>query len=345
MHHLNGFLGTICSTGKVSLWATSIETKKLTLICTTIDESVRPTCIKLIDTTDNRYKQKQASIDAGILKDSLPRSTKRSRPIATAGKVIVEVEGSENKKTRLTSITDDSTDIQIVKKTPKMKKNVSSNVVVPTSTPTADSNVITPTSSKKKAAKLTFRLATKPAKPIAARSLNSDDDFESKTKRSVTKKKTPQKAKKMPMEKTTPQKQIVVRSVNSDDDFENPEARRSNKKKKKNSVGNTVEPATEMETPQKSFSTTPQQKQRNGSDFNVTDSQENGNLSSTSFHDGTPAMDKKKKKQATPMSCPTGTQQNTISQNSAKKSSKVSNKAKASPTHLMATRNKRKSIL
>ncbi|KAJ6644221.1 p21-activated protein kinase-interacting protein 1-like, partial [Pseudolycoriella hygida] len=62
MHFLKGFLGTICSTGCVSLWEATIATKQLTLVCSVSDDSVRPTCIRLIDSTVNRYKENIVSI-------------------------------------------------------------------------------------------------------------------------------------------------------------------------------------------------------------------------------------------------------------------------------------------
>lgn len=188
MHHLNGFLGTICSTGSVSLWSTTISDKKLTLICSTIDESIRPTCIKLIDTTKNRYESAVTTVDT---KEIVLCSAKKTRPISTTGKIIVEMDSSENgaisstnENWRLQISDDDNTDVEVVRSPEKKKlkkaKKVSSNDVKSTVTSIYKSKT---TPSKKKAATVT------PMKPIIVRSLNSDDDFESDDKRS-TKKKT-----------------------------------------------------------------------------------------------------------------------------------------------------------
>lgn len=195
MHHLNGFLGTICSAGNVSLWSTSISDKKLTLICTITDESIRPTCIKLIDTTENRFKE-QPDTKAEMTKENQPLATKMSRPISTTGKIIVEMEASEKKALSSTNenwklqISDDDTDTEMAKasekKPTKKKKLVSPKGVASTITPTVHSLEGTPKTSKKKVD------GGSVTKAVVVRSVNSEDDFEksdskrSKKKKSIT---------------------------------------------------------------------------------------------------------------------------------------------------------------
>lgn len=200
MHHLNGFLGTICSIGNVSLWTTTISDKKLTLVCATTDASIRPTCIKLVDTTENRYKE-QPDIIAIESKENLLSSVKQSRPISTTGKIIVEMDSTENDAISSKNdnwklqISDDDTDIEILKtpekKTLKKKKTVSSNDAKSTIKPIHQSIERTPSLTKKRTSRATA------SKPIVVRSLNSDDDFESEAKRSKKKKTTVSRKKSL----------------------------------------------------------------------------------------------------------------------------------------------------
>lgn len=189
MHHLNGFLGTICSTGNVSLWATTVSNKKLSLICTATDDSMRPTCIKLIDITENRYKEPLTS-NADVLKESLPRSAKITKPISTTGKLIVEMNGIENQingNLKVELPPDNAITTNVVKtsakKSTKKKVTSSSKVVVTTTTTTStiNSNKNTATLSKKKTGQNTVTKST------IVRSLNSDDDVELERRRSKKK--------------------------------------------------------------------------------------------------------------------------------------------------------------
>lgn len=154
---------------------------------------MRPTCIKLINTSENRYTG-EANVNAVKPVEIQPSTNKpRLRSLSTTGKVIVEM--SNNKKMEKRSAdgnwnvqsTDGGSDSEIiVAKTPKKKKNGLGNDTVPTvATPT-------PKSSKQKKSKAT------PAKSIVAPSLNSDDDSETKStkKEKVPTSKTPKQSKK-----------------------------------------------------------------------------------------------------------------------------------------------------
>lgn len=175
MHYLNGFLGTICSTGDLSLWSTTISDKKLSLLCTTNDDSIRPTCIKLIDTTLNRFKE-EVSINTADSAKNLTKDVEKIKPISTTGKVIIEMDGNENNKLFSPNWkleVSDETDTEVIvspkRKTPKKKKaNLSYDDDPQMFTPTQSSQ----TSTKKKKAKVNG------TKPIVVRSITSDDDFE-----------------------------------------------------------------------------------------------------------------------------------------------------------------------
>lgn len=176
MHFLNGFLGTICSTGDVSLWSTSISDKKLSLLCTTSDESIRPTCIKLIDTTLNRFKE-ELRVSTADLATNVTKDVEKTKPISTTGKVIIEIDDNENDKPLSTSgnwkleVSDD-TDTEVVvspkRKTPKKKRTTLFDDEVPQMS-TLTQNSQTPAKKKAK---------VNGTKPIVVRSMNSDDDFE-----------------------------------------------------------------------------------------------------------------------------------------------------------------------
>lgn len=177
---MNGFLGTICSNGTISLWAVTVPSKQLTLICSTTDESIRPTCIKLIDITENRYKQ-QPSIDTSNSTEQL-RSTRKLQPVTTTTKLIVETNDNEdeeilspNQNSKLLD-SDDDTDTEVVvipeKKTTKKKAKV---------LPIESTPIIEPIQTKRRRSKTPKRQSTtigSTQKPIVVCSLNSDDDFE-----------------------------------------------------------------------------------------------------------------------------------------------------------------------
>ncbi|KAG4075347.1 hypothetical protein HA402_003138 [Bradysia odoriphaga] len=316
MHCLNGFLGTICTSGAISLWSIAIPTKTLTLICT-VDEGIRPTCIKLIDTTKNRYEDKH-NVDTQISKETLPRNEKNLRLISTTGKVIVETDGTENNEISGNQdfeqeFNDDDTDTEIVltpKKSIKRKKSsVTPSDVVTTFTPTGDEKV-----SKRKKSTVTpsdvastfttdgseKETLTKGRKSPSWSIVASPHAKVTKIKKtaawpmdvSTTTSETGQsERKKRKSPKMTIQKPIVVRSPNSDDDFEQPKTKRSQKKKK--SIGNNERSAVKQ--------------QQTGSDDShdilaVRGSQKKLNLSLTTLAE-TPIR-KKKIKANTPMSCP-----------------------------------------
>lgn len=169
MHHLNGFVGTICSNGTISLWGTAIPNVQLTLICTVTDDSVRPTCIRLIDTTENRYKK----VDSVDEPEHEPVKRKHSKPISTTAKVIVEAnddDDDEDNIWKLEVTEGDDTDTEVLL-SPEKKKPKKNKVVPPkpTSTPAEAIALNRPKRTLKKKV---------PPKPIVLRALNSDDDFD-----------------------------------------------------------------------------------------------------------------------------------------------------------------------
>lgn len=114
MHHLNSLLGTVSSSGTISLWAVSIPTKQLTLLCTYTDESIRPTCIRLIDITKNRSTQPMIAENV----HSEESFRKKSKTIPTVSEVFVETDGNDDREivspdhNWTLSISDDDTDTE-----------------------------------------------------------------------------------------------------------------------------------------------------------------------------------------------------------------------------------------
>ncbi|XP_037034707.1 p21-activated protein kinase-interacting protein 1-like [Bradysia coprophila] len=325
MHCLNGFLGTICTSGAISLWSIAIPTKTLTLICTA-DEGIRPTCIKLIDTTKNRYESKH-NVDTEISKESLPRIEKNLRLISTTGKVIVENNENSVNQHFEQEFNDDDTDTEIVltpKKSIKRKKSsVTPTDVAATFTPTGDEKLpkrkkscVTPTDVASTSATDGFKKETvaKKRNSLSTSIVASPHAKVPKIKKAapwpmdVSTIETEQsEGKKRKSPKITIQKPIVVRSPNSDDDFEQPKTKRSQKKKK--SIG-------------KSDRSAVKQKLETSSDDSydiiaVSGSQKKLNLSLPTPAETTP-IQKKKIKAKTPMSCPP-LQQKPNSQQSKKK--------------------------
>lgn len=313
MHYLNGFLGTISSAGDLSLWSTTIPDKKLSLICTTKDESIRPTCIKLINTTENRYKE-EVTVKAVDVEENVQQSVEKSKPLSTSCKVVIEVDSNDNDQALSTSgnwkleISDDTdTDTEIVttpvKKTPR-KKKVTGNSNELVSTPTnSQINENTQTSSKKKKDKFIV------TKPIVVRSADSDDDFEKSGQENKRRSQVTKKKKTIADNTVVKTKKRALTTTPSTEELQNKRVQNGNSKA---AVKNT--------------------KKRTLSQSNM------------SFN-GTPILKKKIKSQGKSSSSPNVTKQTSKSNNQKDKASHKLNLSGPSSGHLMSTRKKQRTTM
>ncbi len=355
MHHLNGFLGTISSSGTVSLW--SVTNKKLTLICSITDESIRPTCIKMIDSTENRYRGLTDISDAP-LKEYPTRRVKTSRPISTTGKVIVEADDNDDQFNEIPS--------NEIKSEKKKKRN---NADTELCGKIADMDVETPISERK--SKRTRTIVSKempthkeikrtkvqlkktpvkvPPKPIVIRSPNSDDDFETKPPQKKPKIATEAVGKSKKSEKKLYQRKSNAKKVSPNTSIVSDKpattTTQANKRKsnaKKVSPNTSIvsdKPATKLNK-RKSDAQTVSPNIAIVSDKN---SRKKSHLPSTPLSGGGTSIVKKETQASTPLSRHAFTQENGNSTKSLKKrrSTKLDMNV-TDPSQRMATRNKRK---